>query len=195
MRSPASPMVRKVSATSRRICGAPRTWKARNAEGTRARWPTRKGHCRLTVHSQRRFAIGLSEARGGGEEKRTRFRTIMSDGISNALHEVLPTLPKSKIDLASALILHMLRAVKTVDHERPDVRDDILEEIKGLLRAYLASVAASTRSTDQHALGEAGDRGGLRNRSQGRADAIGALRLIGSKGLGPTHQRTPRRSP
>ena len=98
---------------------------------------------RLSLQSQRRFAINLADARGGSDDKRKQFRKAMLGSVAGILQEVIPPLTKAKSEAMAFVLLHILKGVATIDQEKPAARRMLLAEIKELVRGYLASAQSS----------------------------------------------------
>jgi AcrR family transcriptional regulator len=98
---------------------------------------------RLSMQSQRRFAIDLADARGGSHDRRKRFHKTMRGSVAGILKEVIPSLTKAKSEATALVLLHILRSVTAIDREKPAARRMLLAEIKELVRVYLASAQRS----------------------------------------------------
>jgi AcrR family transcriptional regulator len=94
---------------------------------------------RLTLQSERRFAVDLAEARGGSDEQRREFRRAMLGGVAGLVRTALPALSKAKADAMAIVLLHILKGVSAIDQEKPAARRMLLNEIRQLVCAYLAS--------------------------------------------------------
>jgi AcrR family transcriptional regulator len=94
---------------------------------------------RLSMQSQRRFAIDLADARGGSRDRRQQFHNTMLGSVSGILKEVIPSLTKAKSEVMAVVLLHLFRCVTAIDQEKPTARRMLVAEIKELVRIYLAS--------------------------------------------------------
>jgi hypothetical protein len=102
---------------------------------------------RLTLQSERRFAVDLAEARGGSDEQRREFRKAMLGGVAGLVRTALPALSKAKADAMAIILLHILKGVSEIDQEKPAARRTLLNEIRQLVCAYLTS---AQREGDGH---------------------------------------------
>ena len=94
---------------------------------------------RLSIQSQRRFAIDLADARGGTRDRRQQFQKAMLGGVAGVLKEVIPSLTKAKSEAMAFVILHLLRNLAALEQQKPATQRMILTEIRELVRLYLSS--------------------------------------------------------
>jgi AcrR family transcriptional regulator len=94
---------------------------------------------RLSIQSQRRFAIDLADARGGTRNRRQQFQKAMLGSVADILKEVIPSLTKAKSEAMAFVILHLFRNLAALDQQKPATRRMILPEIRELVRLYLGS--------------------------------------------------------
>jgi AcrR family transcriptional regulator len=95
---------------------------------------------RLSMQSQRRFAIGLADARGGTDDRRRQFQQSMRGRVAGILKEVIPSLTDAAADAMAFVILHIFRNLAEIDRQKIGARRLILAELKELVRGYLASI-------------------------------------------------------
>lgn len=99
----------------------------------------------LAVQSQRRFALDLTERRGGiGAERRLKLRSAMREGLADILRLAIPGLSEKRAKAMAAIILKVFKGVATVQDEEDDVfRRQLVDETRMLIQSYLAAAAKS----------------------------------------------------
>jgi AcrR family transcriptional regulator len=98
---------------------------------------------RLSMQSQRRFAIDLADSRGGTHDRRQQFQSAMLGSVAGILKEGIPSLTKAKSEAMAFVLLHLFRNLAQIDGQKPATRRVILGEIKALVRGYLISAKSS----------------------------------------------------
>ncbi len=94
---------------------------------------------RLTLQTERSFAIALLDARGDGNDKRTQFRTAMLASLAEILRKALPPLTETKSELMAIVLSHLLKGVAAAAREEPRLQGPLLAEIRKLVGVYLSS--------------------------------------------------------
>lgn len=95
----------------------------------------------LVLHSQRRFAGALADARGGSADQRVRFRDAIRGGVADILRKAVPGLSPAKAKIMAIVLLPMLKGVIGIANEEPAVRPMLLAEVRELVRSYFASAS------------------------------------------------------
>ncbi|TCV91309.1 TetR family transcriptional regulator [Luteibacter rhizovicinus] len=95
---------------------------------------------RLSLQSERQFAIGLVDARGGRLENREAFRKAMLRTIAGILRNAVDGLSRTRSEAAAFVLLQMLKGVSEAANEKPGRRAALLTEIRSLTLVYLISL-------------------------------------------------------
>ena len=94
----------------------------------------------VALQAQRRYAVGLLDARGGSGDQRTRFRRAIRSGLAAILLKVSDKLTPARTRTMALVLLHLLKGVSLAKDEEPAVQAALTGEIRELVRLYLLSV-------------------------------------------------------
>jgi AcrR family transcriptional regulator len=94
----------------------------------------------VALQAQRRYAVGLFDARGGSGNPRAQFRRVIRSGLAAILHKVSDRLTPARTRTMVPVLLHLLKGVSLAKDEEPAVQAALTGEIRELVRLYLLSV-------------------------------------------------------
>ena len=89
----------------------------------------------------RSFASSLVDARGVSAQRREQFRQDLRQQLAGLLQIAIPGLPATKAAPMAVLLLHTLKAVPQIVHEKPAVRAVLLAELRQFILLYLHAAA------------------------------------------------------
>ena len=92
---------------------------------------------RIALSQERRLVLALTEARGGSQSLKAKYRQAIVDAFAALLHKRNPDLDDEQIQARAWVMLHILKAVP-VDAATSPMSPAVLGEIRRLLTLYLA---------------------------------------------------------
>src|ERR1700760_1339342 len=94
----------------------------------------------MKLYRESSFAIRLSEAGGGDNGKRQKFREVLLSGMAAILVKVAPGLKPPKGKVSASILLHILKGVAIAAEAEPRMRGLVLAELRTLVQAYLVAL-------------------------------------------------------
>jgi AcrR family transcriptional regulator len=94
----------------------------------------------MKLYRESSFAIRLSEAGGGDNGKRQKFREVLLAGMVAVLTKVAPGLKPPKAKVSASILLHILKGVAIAAEAEPRMRGLVLAELRTLVQAYLVAL-------------------------------------------------------
>ena len=95
----------------------------------------------LALQDERSFVMTLTDARGGNNDLKKKYREATRQATAGIVRKVVPRLPKAKAEAMAILLLHVLKVVPrtTEVNDDPATRRAVLAETRELIRLYLVS--------------------------------------------------------
>lgn len=94
----------------------------------------------MKLYRESSFAIRLTEAGSGDQEKRQKFRKMLLASMVAIVTKVAPRLKPPKAEVAARIILHILKGVAIAAETEPRTRALVLAELRTLVHEYLAGL-------------------------------------------------------